>query len=261
MLLTLTLTLAYAAALPAQADPEVRRRPLVPAPAQQEAADDGPNAPRVVLEADLPYETDRPLLEVAGVPIGAGELNTLVGYYRSFRPGGDALLLRDAVDALLPSKVMEARLGDELPAMRERIDAARAALLEGRAWEEVVAEWSDDSEAPTADARYDFVREVAVQPFDRLTHTTPVGSITEPFLTKYGYHFLHVLAYQRDAEDPRLDRATVRHVLVMYPSMRTRDQAGEDIRAWIREQVAAARITVLESGQENLLPASHRARD
>jgi len=255
MLLPLALALLLAAP---QTDPEVRRTPLVPAPVQDALES---TQPRAVALEDLPYHGDRALLDVEGVALTAFELNGLVAYYRSFRPGADALLLRDAVDALLPSKVMEARLAAELPAMKERIDAARAALVDGRPWEEVVAEWSDDSEAPTADARYDFVREVAVQPFDRLTHTTPVGTITEPFLTKYGYHFLQVLAYARDEEDPRLDRATVRHVLVMYPSMRTRDRAGEDIRAWIRGQVADAKLRVLEAGQENLLPAAHRARD
>ena len=103
-----------------------------------------------------------------------------------------------------------------------------------------------------------FAREVAVQPFDRLTHTSTPGEITAPFLTKDGYHFLQVLDYARDDEDPTQDTATVRHVLVMYPTLRAKDEAGEDIRAWIRAQVAEAEIKVLEKGQENLLPPSHR---
>lgn len=254
MLLPLTLALALAPALPQ--DPPRRLQPLVPAPP---AAQDEAKLPRPVVLEDLPYTRDRALLDVEGVQVTAAELNLLVAYYRSFRPGSDALLLRDAVDALLPSKVVEARLGGELADMRKRIDAARQALVDGRPWEEVVAEWSDDSEAPTPDARYEFVREVAVQPFDRLTHTAPAGTITEPFLTKYGYHVLQVLDYARDDEDPTRDTATVRHVLVMYPTLRAKDKAGEDIRAWIRAQVADAAVKVLEKGQENLLPVSHRA--
>ena len=61
-------------------------------------------------------------------------------------------------------------------------------------------------------------------------------------------------------EAPGKDQTTVRHILVMYPSIRKLDQAGEDIRAHIRDLVAAARLEVLEKGHANLLPPSHRPK-
>ena len=104
-------------------------------------------------------------------------------------------------------------------------------------------------------AEYVFGRERAVQPFDRYSHTSPPGEIVGPFLTKYGYHVLQVTGYAQDPLDPTKDETTVRHVLVMYPSLKKIDDADGDIRAHIRELVAAAAVEALEPGLENLLPA------
>jgi hypothetical protein len=246
-------------------DPKPRIEPLIPAPKPEavEVVEPGlaQDDRRELPTEDAPFEKDRPLLRIsAQTSIAAAELNTLVQYYRSYRGGSDALLLRNAVDALLPSKVMEDVYREELPGMRKRMDEALAALKSDRSWESVVAEFSDDSEAPTPDARYTFERGVAVQPFDRFAHTAATGTIAGPFLTKYGYHVLQVLGYERNDEKPSADQTTVRHILVMYPTLRKMDREGGDIRAHIKEQIAAAKLTVLEAGHANLLPPSHRPK-
>lgn len=223
-------------------------------------ADDGAGPRPLPVQEPLPFTSDRPLFTVDGVPISAGELNELVLYYRSFRSGAPELLLVDAVAALLPSKVMQARFGAELPKMRARADAAQAALAAGRPFAEVVKEFSDDDEAEDPEGKYEFGRERAVQPFDRASFTLEPGSgLQGPFLTVYGWHWIEPLAYARGAT-AKEDRATMRHLLVMYPRLRELDAAGEDVRAWIREQVAAARIRVLEPGLANLIPPERRAQ-
>lgn len=270
-------------------DPKPAREPLVPAPnAQAEAAAPAEGAlpqdtRRSPVSENPPFDRDRPLLRISlpgaaaaadadadaeGTGTGtnaagrqtvsAAELNELVAYFRSWRGGGEASLLRAAVDALLPSKVVEATYGAELPGMHERMAEALEQLKEGRDFAEVVAEFSDDTEAPTPDARYTFIRGVSVQPFDRHAHSAATGELVGPFLTKYGLHVLQVLGYERDEQEPRKDATTVRHILVMYPSLKELDEADQDIRAHIKALIAGAQLEALEAGMENLLPPSHR---
>lgn len=201
----------------------------------------------------LPFADDRPALEVDGTVITTGQLNELVAYYRSFRPGADDLLLRDAIAALVPAAVMQARYAEALPEMRARIQEALDDVRAGEDFAQVVASYSDDDEAPTQDGRYEFGRERAVQPFDRLAHTTPTGQVTDAFLTRYGFHFLEVVRYERGPQ-PAEDRTVVRHVLVMYPF------ESENPREEIEAAVADCKIRVLEPGLRNAVPPDLRGR-
>ena len=201
----------------------------------------------------LPYSGNRKIIDVNGNSISSTELNQLVAYYQSFRPGSMDLMLRDAVEALLPPKVMEIRYRDDLPAMKKRIEEALSAIRSGEmSWDNAVAEYSDDYDEDNSEGKYVFGRENAVQPFDRFSHTGRVGQIHGPFLTVYGYHFLEILDYER-ATTATDDLSTVRHVLVMYPDLKKRDAANENIRSFIKAQVRMAKITVLEHGAKNLL--------
>lgn len=213
-----------------------------------------PHQPRELpTNLKLPFTSNRKLIDVNGNSITTAELNQLVAYYQTFRPGSIDLLLRDAVESLLPSKVMAIRYRDDLPAMKERIERALTEIRSGKlSWAEAVAQYSDDAEAENPEGKYVFGRERAVQPFDRFSHTGRVGQIHGPFLTVYGYHFLEILDYER-AATAKDDKTTVRHILVMYPDLKRRDAADEDIRAFIKAEVRAAKKTVLERGAENLI--------
>jgi len=233
--------------------------PELAQPGQSPAADPG-TGPRPLDASAPPFHEDRPLFLVNGVAIGAFELNELVAYYRSFRPGADDLLLMDAIAALLPLKVMQGLFAAELEPLRQKAEAARAALAAGRPFAEVVKEFSDDGEAEDPEGKYTFGRERAVQPFDRVSFVTAPGAgVTGPWLTVYGWHLIEPLAYERAAE-AKNDKTTMRHVLAMYPRLLEIEKSGGDVRAWIREQVAAAKIEVLEAGLANLVPPERRAQ-
>lgn len=231
----------------------------LPQPGPGPAADAG-SGPRPLDAGAPPFTSDRPLFTVNGVPIGAFELNELVAYYRSFRPGADDLLLMDAIAALLPLKVMQGLFAAELEPLRLKAEAARAALDAGTPFAEVVKQFSDDGEAEDPEGKYTFGRERAVQPFDRISFITPPGAgLTGPWLTVYGWHLIETLDYERAAE-AKNDKTTMRHVLAMYPRLLEIERGGGDVRAWIREQVAAAKIQVLEPGLMNLVPPERRAQ-
>lgn len=221
--------------------------------AARQAADPDPKQPRALPTGlNLPYQGNRKLIQVNSEFITTAELNQMVVYYQSYRPGVSDLQLRNAVQALLPLKVMADLYQDDLPAMRARVGEAMAARHNGLEWAEVVAQFSDDTEAENPEGKYTFGREQAVQPFDRFAHTGRVDQIQGPFLTVYGYHFLQILNYER-GETAKDDRTTVRHVLVMYPDLKARAERGEDIRAYIKEQVAKAEVKVLERASQALL--------
>ena len=186
------------------------------------------------------------------------ELNELFHYYQSFRKGSPDLLMRDALESLIPLRVLRARLGAEEAGMRVRMDEALAALQGGMEFAEVVARYSeDDDEDAPLDGQYTFARAVATQPFDRLSHTMPLDELSAPFWTKYGLHVLQVTDYER-GEQPDGDQTHVRHILIMWPTLRTLDQEGKDIRKVIHGWVAESQIRVMELAVGNMLPPQNR---
>jgi len=277
MILTATLLLIFT---PAAQDPERnarRLKPLIaPPPKVEESAaagaatgaegspltpvDTGEGPRPLPTDQPLPFEHDRPLFTVDGARIMASEVNELVLYYRSFRPAATELLMMDAVAALLPAKIVQARYEADLVPMRMRVHEAVTALRDGTPFAEVVRVFSDDDEAEDPEGRYTFPRERAVQPFDRVSFTAQPGSGLQPMvLTKYGFHLIEPLHYERGAE-AKDDLATMRHILVMYPGLKSMSDNEVDVRAWIKEQLAAAKIRVLQSGLENMIPPEFRAQ-
>jgi hypothetical protein len=204
-----------------------------------------------------PFSHNRTLLRVNGVDIRASEINELVLYYRSYRSGRSDMQLAEAVNALLPLKVMSAHFKSDIPGMIDGIDAAYAAIVGGEDFKAVVARVSNDSEAENEEASYTFGRGRAVQPFDRFSFTLPLNTLSPPFLTVYGFHLVEVLNYKR-GENAADDESTMRHVLVMYPGMVKLEEDGEDVRKWIKAQVKLAKIEVVEAGMENLVPPQYR---
>ena len=247
------------ATLPAAAAPPAVPQQTPPFDRAVQTTDPG-SGPRPLAADAPPFTSDRPLFLVDGLAITAFELNELVLYYRSFRPGADDVLLIDAFAALLPMKVMQANFTSNLEPMRQKISAARAALDAGRPFAEVVKDFSDDGEAEDPEGKYTFGRERAVQPFDRVSFSAPSGAgVTGPWLTVYGWHLIEPLSYERGAT-AKEDKTTMRHVLAMYPRLLEIERGQGDVRAWIREQVAAAKIKVLEPGLANLVPPERRSQ-
>ncbi|PCH78306.1 MAG: hypothetical protein COB96_05620 [Planctomycetota bacterium] len=226
---------------------------------QNRIADD-PRSPRPLSPDQPPFTTERVLLTVDGEEITAGDINQLVSYYRSFRPGATDILIRDAVAALIPGRVARARFAVSLVSMDVRIKAAAAqADLGPEDWLKLVERFSDDKEEDSpADGAYVFGREQAVQPFDLLAHTFPKGKLSKPFLTVYGFHVLEVTDYER-AERSRDDQSFVRHLLVMYPQLKEWEAAGKDIRAEIKQMVAECKIQIAEAWLRNMVPPKLRS--
>ena len=88
---------------------------------------------------------------------------------------------------------------------------------------------------------------------DRYAHSMPPGEISPAFLTRYGYHVLQGVSYER-GEEASDDQSEVRHVLAMYPFEQ------EDPRKEIEALVKSCKIRVLEAGFRNAVPPELRDR-
>jgi len=219
---------------------------------------DDPTGPRMLPKMAPPFNSERVLMLVNGEEITSSDINQLVNYYQSFRPGAVDILIRDAVNALIPARVAKSQFAQALSSMDARIKSAVSAAKLSDDWIKLVKRHSDDKEdgAPN-DGAYIFGRELAVQPFDYFSHTSTKGVMTEPFLTVYGYHILEVTDYQRGttAKD---DKSHVRHLLAMYPQLSKMEKDGKDVRAELKKLVAQCVIEISEPGLLNMVPAKLR---
>jgi peptidyl-prolyl cis-trans isomerase D len=103
-----------------------------------------------------------------------------------------------------------------------------------RTFEDAAAVYSEDG---TADAGGDlgtFDRNRMVEPFTEVAFSLPVGEISDPVETQFGYHLIEVLEQETD-EEGEVARVHARHILLrITPSEATRDavfEHAEDFRA------------------------------
>jgi parvulin-like peptidyl-prolyl isomerase len=91
-------------------------------------------------------------------------------------------------------------------AAKEKIDAARKRVVDGgEEFNTIAAEITDDPGFKSVGPVYrDTAPGKMVPAFDELMWSTPVGEVTEPFKTQFGYHILTVVA-RREAGDIPFD--------------------------------------------------------
>ncbi|MBC8371936.1 MAG: peptidylprolyl isomerase [Planctomycetes bacterium] len=205
------------------------------------------------------FSTPRILLSVNQQHIHSDEVNDLVKYYRTYREQeSTASLIRRAIATLIPQKLMLAVLASEAKELEEQIASIHTELVNGGDFEQLAMQFSQDSEAPTADGRYTFKREQTVHPFDLYSFTTAVNDYSPAFITKYGYHILQPLHFI-DGATPADLKVEVRHILLMYPTMTALEENKQDVREYIEHQRQQAKIVIYDLGLKNII--AHDLRD
>ena len=205
------------------------------------------------------FSTPRILLSVNQQHIHSDEVNDLVKYYRTYREQeSTASLIRRAIATLIPQKLMLAVLASEAKELEEQIASIHTELVNGGDFEQLAMQFSQDSEAPTADGRYTFKREQTVHPFDLYSFTTAVNNYSPAFITKYGYHILQPLHFI-DGATPADLKVEVRHILLMYPTMTALEENEQDVREYIEHQRQQAKIVIYDLGLKNII--AHDLRD
>lgn len=110
------------------------------------------------------------------------------------------------------------------------------------------------SEDGTADQGGDlgtFDRNRMVAPFTEAAFSLPVGEISEPVLTQFGYHLIEVL--EQEEEDGEVVRVHARHILLPV-------EAGQETRDTVAERAAAFRDAVTPSSFVSLADADTTAQ-
>ncbi len=123
---------------------------------------------------------------------------------------------------------------DTLEAYRRAMDV-RGQLLEGASFEEMARQHSDDPSATGMEATANrpampgndgdlgyFTVLNMVYPFESAAYNTPVGEITKPVRTSFGYHLIKVTDRL-----PAMGRVTVSHIMVNVPQGAEKDAQKE----------------------------------
>ncbi|MBD3221803.1 hypothetical protein GF314_11235 [bacterium] len=110
-------------------------------------------------------------------------------------------------------------------------------------FEEAAAIFSEDGTADKGGDLGTFDRNRMVAPFTEVAFSLPVGEISEPVQTQFGFHLIEVL--EQEMEDGEVARVHARHILLrVTPGEATRDaifQRAEEFR----EQVTSASFLTL----------------
>ncbi len=127
----------------------------------------------------------------------------------------------------------------------EDFDEVRALALEvkaeiesgARTFEEAAAVYSEDGSASNGGDLGTFDRNRMVAPFTEAAFSLPVGQISDPVETQFGFHLIEVL--EQETEGGEVARVHARHILLrVTPSEATRDAVYERATAF-REAATA----------------------
>lgn len=105
----------------------------------------------------------------------------------------------------------------------EKIMSIRQRLLDGEPFEVVAKATSDDPSAQQNGGNLGYFSAFRmVYPFENAAYTTPIGKISMPVRSKYGYHIVKVLDKR-----PSLGSVQVAHIMVATPQSMPRAQQEE----------------------------------
>ncbi|WP_170837108.1 peptidylprolyl isomerase [Aquimarina amphilecti] len=114
----------------------------------------------------------------------------------------------------------------------QRIIEARNKIIKGADFKETAIQYSQDPSAKKNGGDLGWFSAFRmVYPFEQAAFTTPVGDVSEPFKTRFGYHIVKV-----NEKEKSLGEVTVAHIMVAFNKDRTENQAEERINE-IRTQL------------------------
>ncbi len=93
---------------------------------------------------------------------------------------------------------------------------------------EAAAEYSEDSSAKNGGDLGTFDRKRMVAPFSDAAFNLPIGKISEPIKTRFGYHLIEVLDQEKDPDSGEITKVHARHILLkVSPGPATLDEVHQ----------------------------------
>ncbi len=117
---------------------------------------------------------------------------------------------------------------EQVQAVRDRIMKIREEIIAGKDFAEAAAEYSEDPSAKLNGGNLNYFSAFQmVAPFENAAFTTPVGEISEPVRTGFGFHILKV-------HDIRKNRGEilVAHIMKMFPK-----GASDELKAKAKTEI------------------------
>ena len=164
----------------------------------------------------------------------AEDLRTKPGFLNKMqgKPNEDFFFKEEVVKI----KAMAQRYKDSLPGMKATIDAVYERAKSGEDFAELARQESQEASASQG-GELDELKEFheLVFPFNRIVMGMKQGTISEPFLTIFGYHIAKVEEIHPPAAN-KGKRVKVRHILIRFPSTDPRNEA-EQLAAQVEVEV------------------------
>ena len=115
-----------------------------------------------------------------------------------------------------------------------------------RTFAEAAAVYSEDGSADKGGDLGTFDRQRMVAAFTEAAFTLPVGQISEPVQTQFGFHLIEVLA--QEMKDGEVERIQARHILLrVSPSEKTKEAIIERARAFRSQATAQTFLNLAEA--------------
>ena len=114
-----------------------------------------------------------------------------------------------SVDDSNPEKT-EAKAYEKAAALKKRIDA-------GADFTEMAKKYSEDPSVARNGGYLGYIKGfMTVYPFEEVAYTTPIGTVSEPVLSRFGYHLIKVISHRSDPGE-----VLSAHIMVMLPTSMT----------------------------------------
>lgn len=135
---------------------------------------------------------------------------------------------------------------EDFDEVRELAREVKAEVESGvRTFAEAAAVYSEDGSADSGGDLGTFDRNRMVAPFTEAAFSLPVGEISEPVQTQFGFHLIEVL--EQEMEDDEVERIRARHILLrVTPSEITREEFIERASRFRRQATASTFLTLAD---------------
>ncbi len=139
--------------------------------------------------------------------------------------------------------------------VRLYLSEIREEIVSGRKdFATAAAEYSEDGSARSGGDLGTFDRNRMVAPFTEAAFALPVGEISQPVRTRFGYHLIEVLSQDKDKDTGEVYQVQARHILLkVTPGPATLDLLRESAEAFVARVDGASFATTAEAEALDLI--------
>ena len=135
---------------------------------------------------------------------------------------------------------------------RARVDSIRQCAINGEDWEDLVNRFSIDPSKERNHGHYGFINSgMFPYVFEKAAFETPVGQISEPIRTEYGYHLIRVNGVRPDG-----GQVKARHILKIFPR-----QLSDSVKNAIKARIDSVYELVKVPGADFAAIAKEQSQD